>query len=200
MGVDSVVDEFDFFPWIAGVGDVVDEGPGIDDDSRRTLVEPSLKCFKGAQGKPLLQLPQLDDGLRPEVTDFKHEGETFDACDHSSREPAEELGGRCQDQIGVPDPLGCDHCRYSEKYVVQDSLGEAGIGREEHPSSDHSDTVDFLLVDPSVVVPSKEDAGRMIRYAGDHGHFMTFGHPTAAVLVGAIGRGVDLGREVVANK
>jgi len=84
--------------------------------------------------------------------------------------------------------------------IVQDAFGEPSIRGQKHPGSDYPDAIHFFFLQPCIVVSAKEGARGVIGDAGDYRDFVTLGDPSAAVLMGTIGGGVDLGRKVVADE
>src|SRR5690606_29158373 len=65
--IDAVVDQLDRVVGDPARGDVVAEGPRVDDDAGGAPVEPALDRLEGGEEGPLGELAQLDDGLGPEI-------------------------------------------------------------------------------------------------------------------------------------
>ena len=180
--------------------DVAFEGVGQGDDVVGLAVQEALDPFEGLDHAAILDSAHGDDGFGPQVADLQHPRAALHARHEVPGHAAEELGRGGHDQVHVLHPPALGHGREHEGHVVGRALGEALVGAQVGADAQHLDAVLLLPGVERIPEARIDHAAGVARVAGQDRDPVAGAHPALGVLVGARGRGVHLGREIVAQK
>ena len=147
--------------------------------------------FDGANGP---------DGLRPQISHLKDKRDPVQTTDHKGRHGCKYVRRRSEYHIGLSlDFAAKEDSGHHEAHPTQDSADPPLICCDVRWHSHHSNPIDFFTR-YAVVVSLVNATLWEMRNVGDNVDLGSVYHPLPSVLVGSVGNGVDLRREIVGEE